>query len=567
MAWGNLSVGRIPLHETHVLSHQVNATTGEQSVSIEGQEAMPPLDQDGVRARQEDLMAMLDRALPLIFERKDNHTGFYRVKDVGTRATYWVGEAEFFGWNLSLTRIGTENAVDMESRLASIVRANDFALTGERWHAPSPGAYGYFTGTTQPGSSVSRSLADGEGAITVYRAIPAGVHPRWGITAPNYLRGRARVLVNWVERSGVGFRVPDALSWEINNGLVRVRPRSNGGVLSIGVWDTGLGGWSEKPYGVIVGTEITPPFDSVTVLRNDFEAVVIRLVKSKSPGRILVDLTLRRGSRVVEGYVQTDSSATMGFMHSPTPLNRNPFFEELGALSSTAVGYFLKVGSTFNRTTGLFHEGIASGLLTPDGVSASAEFESWPVPCSPGMDMQMSMWVRIPVSRNMNFAINWFSNPPPYGGGPGTGYLSSTASPATAIVANTWTQVFLTGVAPASTQSASIDAYLDATPAASTTLRVDEVKLGQYLLTTNNAATGYLVAAADDTDGNRAAMGSPRSFTGSTNGVMTKTAVTSFAFWAGTVVDGSAPAAGDAATDLRNQYIGSLAEQTLAVAR
>lgn len=404
MAWGSLTVGRVLLSETPSISHQVNASSGVQGLTLEGLQSTPPLTRAQVRARQEDLMAMLDRDLPLVFSNKDNHTGFYRVSDIGTRDTYWAADmVQFFPWNLTLTRIGTDNSIDMESRLASVVRLNDFALSGERWHAPAPGAYAYWTGFTQPGSSVSRPLANGEGSITVYRAIPAGVHPRWGISAPNYLRGRVRLHVAGQERSGIQFRVSDAADWELSNGVVRVRPRSSGGLLDIGVWDGPA--WSDKAYDVVVGSAITPPFDAVTVLRNDFECVVIRLVKSKSPGRTLLDLTLRRGSRFVEGYLSTDASATLGFQ----------------------------------------------------------------------------------------------------------------------------TQASVT--------------------------------------TTNNAASGYIVASGDDADGNRIAMGAPRAFTGSTTGAISKAASTSLAFWAGVVLNGSAPAAGDAATDLRNQYIGALAEQVQAVKR
>lgn len=150
-------------------------------------------------------------------------------------------------------------------------------------------------------------------------------------------------------------------------------------------------------------------------------------------------------------------------------LNSNPYFE------TDASGYFLKAGATFDRGTAFAYEGVGSGLLTPNGTSLTAEVESWPVPTSPGTGMLLRMMVRIPISRNMNFAINWFSGAAT--NAPGTGYLSSTVAPATAIVANTFTLVTLSGTAPAGANSASMVAYLDGTPAASTTLRLDAVQL------------------------------------------------------------------------------------------
>lgn len=403
MSWGVVTVGRIQLRETYDLSHQVNATTGVQSVALEGSESAPPWTEAELNARQQDLMAMLDRALPIVFSSKDQHTGFYTVSDVGTKLTDWP-EATFFGWTLSMQRIGTENAVDIESRLGSVVRQNSFALTGTRWHAPAIGHYGYFTGSSVPGSSVARVLAASEGTITTYLAIPANINPTWGITAPNYLRGRARVIVDGQERSGVGFRVAPGASWEATNGLVRVSPASSGYMLDIGGFDGST--WSTEALDITVGSDLAPPFDAMTILRNDFECVVVRLIKSKSPsGRTLVDLTIRRGSRVIEGFIQTDTSATLG------------------------------------------------------------------------------------------------------------------------------------------------------------------VKTNASLTTVNNAATGYIVASGDDSEGNRFTMGVPITFTGSTTGGVSKAASVELPFYAGWVINGGSPASGDSAVNLRDQYIGALTEQALAVKR
>jgi hypothetical protein len=402
MGWGTLQVGRINLRETYTISNQVNATTGDQSVGLEGMESAPPFTDAQIIARSEDMVAMLDRALPVIFSNKTTQTGFYTVHDVGVIPTEWP-EAKFFNWTLSLTRIGAENAVDMESRLGSTVRTNAFALTGERWHAPAVGAYGYFTGTgTPPSGTVTRALADSEGTLTVFRGIPAGVSPVWGITAPNYLLGRSRVLVDGVERSGSGIRVATG-TWVLTNGLIRVTPLASAAMFTIEGWDGAA--WSTHDFDVTVGTDLAPPFTSMTVLRNDFECVVIRLTKDKAPGRTLVDLTLRRGAAFVEMFIQTDASATLG------------------------------------------------------------------------------------------------------------------------------------------------------------------VKTDSAVTTTNNAASGYIVETSNDAQGNKLTIGVPVSFTGSTTGAVTKTTVTQLSAYVGYVIDGASAVSGNAATDLRNQYIGSLSEQVLAVKR
>jgi len=95
--------------------------------------------------------------------------------------------------------------------------------------------------------------------------------------------------------------------------------------------------------------------------------------------------------------------------------------------------------------------------------------------------------------------------------------------------------------------------------------------LAVYLRTletnTSAAASGYVTATGNDADGNRFAAGSARTFTAHANGGVSKAATTALDFWVGVVAGGASPASGDAATDLRNQYIGALAEATYVVGR
>lgn len=378
MSWGTLQVGRINLRETYTLGYQVNATTGDQSVSLEGMESSPPFTETQIIARSEDMVAMLDRAMPIVFGTKQTQTGFYTVSDVGANVTDWP-EAKWFTWTLTLRRIGAENAVDMESRLGAVVRVNDFSNTGERWHAPAIGAYGYFTGTTQPSSTVARVMADGEGTLTVFRDIPAGVNPTWGITAPNYLLGRSRVLVDGVERSGAGVRVVTG-TWVLTNGLIRVTPLAASAMLKVEYWDGAA--WSGYDFDLTVGSDLAPPFTAMTILRNDLECVVIRLMKNKSPsGRILVDLTLRRGARFVEGFLQTDASATLGVKTDTAVAGTNSTTGWVRETANDGNGNRLVVGSSKSFTANITNTGLSKASVVElpfyiggeiDGSSAGA---------------------------------------------------------------------------------------------------------------------------------------------------------------------------------------------------
>lgn len=401
MAWGTLTLGRVSFREDYVADYRVNMNTGEQTIALSGVEYAAGLVTAAVvSARRDALMSAQGTIVPVTFSLKNEHDAFYEVVDVGVRHVKWP-EANHFTWTIGLRKVGVANAIDIESRLTGLTRLNAFGLTAQRWHAPAIGATGYHTGSTSPGSVTTRTGADG--AVTVYRVIPAGVDPRWAITAAAYAGGRVRVLVDGIERAGISFPTTGMTSWELSNGLVRVTPLSSSGLLQISAHDGTQ--WETKNWNLSVGSNLTS-FDAMTVLRNDFEAVTIRLFKAQSPnGRILVDLTLRRGSRFVEGYVQASTSNTIGIATNTTET------------------------------------------------------------------------------------------------------------------------------------------------------------------TVNNSGSGYIVASANDAAGNRLVAGSAQSFTGSTTGAMSKASTRTLDFFVGVAVGGGSAVAGDTATDLRDQYIGALAESTMVVKR
>jgi hypothetical protein len=84
---------------------------------------------------------------------------------------------------------------------------------------------------------------------------------------------------------------------------------------------------------------------------------------------------------------------------------------------------------------------------------------------------------------------------------------------------------------------------------------------------TSFAASGYVTATSNDSDGNRFAAGSARSFTAHTNGGVIKSAATTLDFWVGVVAGGGSAVSGDAATDLRNMYVACMPEAVYGVRR
>lgn len=344
MSWGTLTVGALTLKEAHNITDATNAQSGDRTVTLAGVETSPALTLEQLRALIEDLPALFGKVVPITFSRKVERNGFYLIDDVNTSAIHWEGEASAFNWSMGLTRVGPENAVDIESRLVNVVRANDFSLTGTRWHSPSIGSKGYFTGSTvAPG--IFRFGEDGTHQIFI--GIPANTNPRWGVPTAAYANGRCRFIRNGVERAGERIQITGTVdaNWEINNGLVKVEPGVQG--LKVSVWCNGS--WAARDWGVFYSSgDLVAPYHSMTVLRNDFEQITVRLMKDvQTGGRALLDLTVRRGAPFVECLLQRSTAA-----------------DELKARLNTAESFDYTVpGLGFAK--GLGSDGIAPWIATP----------------------------------------------------------------------------------------------------------------------------------------------------------------------------------------------------------
>lgn len=402
--WGTVQLSRTQLRETFTVSE----TTGDtaRTLDLEGQESFPPLPRAELIARHDNLLA-LEQGTPVAvrWEDKPERDGYYAVR--GSSAAYreYTGDMVTSTWKVSLERLGSASEVDLQSRLTGVARSNDFSLSGESWHAPPIGHTTYYTGATNP-SLMTRTGADG--AMTVYRGIPAGASPRWGCDPSDYLAGRVRIN-DTAAATGAGVEVEGVVrplpvgAWTLGNALVNVTPTASAGVIDVQAY-TG-GAWHSKLWNITVGGSNVSAWDTVTILRNDVEQCVLRLTAPRSPGRATLDLALRRGSRIVEGYLQCGAAATLAV------------------------------------------------------------------------------------------------------------YLRSSET------------------------------------------------------NTSAAASGYVVATNNDGDGNRFAAGSARSFTAHANGGVSKASTATLDFWAGVVAGGGSAVSGDAATDLRNQYLGALAEATYVARR
>lgn len=354
--FGPLVVGRLTLAEPLKMSEAAGRVT------LSGQESYPPSTRANVYGAHADLLALGNALVPVTFPDKPERDGFYAVLSASSELTDWTGETVTADWKLDLTRAGASGAVDVEAILKPAARSVASAVTGTHWHGVPVGATAYDTGATLP-LTIARTSADG--VVPVYYSVPLDVAPRWHSTATGYLLGRARILDATRELSGLRDVAPS--TWEINNALVRIRPLAGGGAapsLEIATWASGA--WATKQWALYADADQLGPWISATVLRNDFERVGLRLTSARpAGGRLTLDITLRRGSRIVELRAATGVAAIWTADLWATEAAAGTGNYRYGT-ADDASGLRFQVGST-----------TAFGAATHGGVTTSSSAQTW----------------------------------------------------------------------------------------------------------------------------------------------------------------------------------------------
>ncbi len=329
--FGEVQVNRVYLQEKEDLKED-NAG----KITISGQESSPPTTIAMVSYLHGQINALQEGLLvPVTWRDKNERDGFYTIEKADSALKNFQDEVSLADWNIDFKRQGSHTEVDLQSRLTGAARANDFSQSGARWHAPAINHYSYYTGANDVSTWTDRVGADG--TIRVYRGIPSGVQPRWGVTPANYRLGRVRVLdtlevATENEIEGINHQL-STTGWSVSNGLVNVTATASAGVIDVQSYSGGSyhsQQWSVQRTGVNLQA-----WQSVSVLYNTFEYCVIRLTANlvNAPGRITLDLGLRRGSRFVEGYLQSSSSATLKVVSTAT------------MASSSGTGYVVKTSN------------------------------------------------------------------------------------------------------------------------------------------------------------------------------------------------------------------------------
>lgn len=128
------------------------------------------------------------------------------------------------------------------------------------------------------------------------------------------------------------------------------------------------------------------------------------------------------------------------------------------------------VGGTFARSTAQFRTGVASGLITPDGVSTIARARTLLAnspAVTPGETNEFSVWVRCAVARDVDISLEYHDA--------GGVSIDFTIVATVSVLANTWTQLTGQRVAPVNATKCKLYVNMRSTPPASHLLYVDDV--------------------------------------------------------------------------------------------
>lgn len=161
-------------------------------------------------------------------------------------------------------------------------------------------------------------------------------------------------------------------------------------------------------------------------------------------------------------------------------LNANPTFEV------DASDWTLITATSFVRSTAQFQSGVASGLLTPNGVATSAEIATTAfMTVTPLHIYRAAAWLRVPSiwAAGANLAIDWYTS--------GNVFISTDLVATGSIPATTWVQYVNHAEAPSNAAKAKLRIALLGTPAAGNTLFVDEVRFGRAVSSSAIPTVGW----------------------------------------------------------------------------
>lgn len=341
MSWGTVTVGRVVLREVFDVAESNNGKNGRR-LTLSGEESSPPLTRAEVVARHNNIVGLNDSDVPVIFTSKPEKTGYYRVDNADSELVDYPNNVTTAKWKITLEFLGTHDDIEFESRLIPAKRAphpdyNTYVPSDANlWHAVPSKAYSYYFPGASPTAVTTRPASDGN-SLKVYTGIPTTSDPRWTIKEADFYQGAVTLTVNG--NVVVGDKMPSTItSWEINNTLFRIKSDATY-QFTTSMWDANdaTPGWRngaagspdfdpvDVPARISLGgtyaaasggvgdyagmTALSATPTTISILRNTPEFVAIRLTYSHAVARrVVVDLSLKRGARMMFGFIQHDTT-------------------------------------------------------------------------------------------------------------------------------------------------------------------------------------------------------------------------------------------------------------------
>lgn len=264
--------------------------------------------------------------VPVAWSEDSTRDGWYRILSTSVSTVPASLVAGWFRYQVEMVRMPGYSQPRLEHLHVGQYRTNVHGVESGYYYLGVPSAHVNF-GITGNGYDGYASRTTDSGALTIYGNQYPTITPAaaFEATASYYLPiassyvGAATIEVGTSLATVVGRQVPLSTNWRLSNGLVRVTPSASAGKIDIAHYD-GTQWETAKTYRLrdtSLSVDVAA-LTSFTVLRNDPASVSIRLglsVPHPSPTFLIplpdapfLDLTLRRGSRFVEGHITNDHS-------------------------------------------------------------------------------------------------------------------------------------------------------------------------------------------------------------------------------------------------------------------
>ena len=371
-----LRIGRGPtLADVAVYGVGLSADTTSLTGRLDGAASTLPGEVEQVRGyAASDEVFVPVAVTPCALHLMPVESGFYRVESVSVKMSpmdYESAEVD-----ITLTRVRGFAAPIFESVVLGSKRATSGAgVTPLAWHGVPATAVGYETGVLTP----TRTILSGEtGDVQIFSEATNHLfngRPTWFLSPADWYDGAAELTVAGHVVTGRQVRNAPA-GWVLSNGLVRFAGLADGGIRSER-WDgaawSSPGVWRLHRTLTSSNSNLVDAPHTLTVLRNDPACVTIRVAYDAAalvPGSrfvVLLDLSLRRGSTMVEATVTTRGYYQWGF-YAPIVWSSTP-----AAHDSFTDGTFVAAGGTADL--GWFGDG--SPVSTSKFAGAQTQFVQW----------------------------------------------------------------------------------------------------------------------------------------------------------------------------------------------